>query len=108
MLQILFQFSATGTEPEIAIAVLALSVVSLLLSVVIAAVLLRGYRRGPGHTKMLWLAVGLLLLTTVPEILRVGLPTLTTLGTATRSIVVSGCEMLGLGAILWTIYGDTL
>jgi len=108
MLQILLQFSATGTEPAIAIAALALSVVSLLLSVVIATFLLRGYRRGPSHTKMLWLAVGLLLLTTVLEILRIGLPTFTTVGTVTQSLVVSGCEVVGLGTILWTIYGDSL
>ena len=108
MLQILLQFSATGTEPAIAIAVLALSVASLLLSVAIAGFLLRGYRRGPGHRQMLWLAIGLVLLTTVPEVLRIGLPTFSTVGIAIRSIVISGCEVVGLGTILWTIYGDRL
>lgn len=100
------QLDATGTEPAIAVGVLALSVVSLLLSVAIATVLIRGYRRGPGHRNMLWLAVGLLLLTTVPELLRIALPTLTGVGTVNRTIVVSGCELTGLGTILWTVYGD--
>lgn len=99
------QFRATGAELPIVLAVIALSVLSLALSVAIAAVLVRGYRRGPGRTGMLWLAVGLLFLTTVPELLRIGLPTLTGVGTIGRSILVSGCELLGLGTILWTVYG---
>lgn len=106
MLQIPLQFSATGTEPPIAIAVLSLLVLSVVLSLAIAGLLIRGYRRGPRQTGILWLAVGLLLLTTVPELLRFGLPTLTSVGTAGQSIIVSGFELTGLGTILWTVYGD--
>ena len=57
---------------------------------------------------MLWLAVGLIFLITVPEVLRVGLPTATTVGTAGRSILVSACELFGLGTILWIIYGGEM
>jgi hypothetical protein len=105
MPQPLLQFSATGTRPVIAIGVLALSAISLVLSVAIAMLLIRGYRHGPSHRRMLWLAVGLLLLTTVPELLRIGLPSLTAIGTVSQSIIVSGCELVGLGTVLWTVYG---
>lgn len=99
------QLRATGADPSIAVAVVALSVLSLVLSVVIAALLVRGYRRGPGRTGMLVLAVGLLLLTAVPELLRIALPTFVGVGTVARSLLTSGCELLGLGTILWAIYG---
>jgi len=96
---------AVGAGLPTAVAILGLSLLSLALSVIIAVVLIRGYRDGPGRRGMLWLAVGLLLLTTVPELLRIGLPSTTGIGTVGRSVLVSGCELLGLGVILWTIYG---
>jgi hypothetical protein len=99
------QLDATGSAPLVALGVLVLSAVSVALSLAIAVVLVRGYRRGPAHRGMLWLAVGLIFLITVPELLRVGLPTATDVGSAGRSMLVSGCELLGLGTILWTVYG---
>lgn len=105
MIPIPLGLGASGTEVWVAVGVLGLSVVSLVLSVVIAAVLVRGYRRSRGGSGMLLLAVGLLLLTTVPELLRIGLPTATGVGTVGRSVLVSGCELLGLGSVLWAIYG---
>jgi hypothetical protein len=102
---LLLQLDATGTDPFIALGVLVLSAVSVLLSLTIAVVLVRGYRRGPARRGMLWLAVGLIFLITVPELLRVGLPTVTDIGAVGRSILVSACELLGLGTILWVVYG---
>lgn len=102
---LLLQLEATGADPFIALGVLALSVVSVVLSLAIAGILVRSYRRGPAHRGMLWLAVGLIFLTTIPEVLRVGLPTVTDLGSIGRSILVSGCELFGLGTILWIVYG---
>lgn len=102
---VLLQVRSSAADPLIAFAVIALSVLSVALSAVIAAVLVRGYRRGPGRTGMLYLAVGLLLLTAVPELLRLGLPTMTGVGDVGRSILVSGCELAGLGTVLWTAYG---
>lgn len=99
------QIRATGADPWLAAGVLGLSTLSIVLSVLIAALLIRGYRRGPRHTGTLTLAVGLVLLTTVPEILRIGLPTFTAVDTVGRSIVTSGCELVGLGAVLWAVYG---
>ena len=104
MVTTLLQIRTGGTEPRIALAVVALSVLSVALSAAIAVVLVRGYRRGPGRTGMLTLAVGLLLLTTVPELLRIALPTATGVGVVGRSLLVSACELLGLGTILWTVY----
>ena len=102
----LLQLRATQGDLWLTVAILGLSVLSILLSVLITGLLIGGYRRGPGHAGMLSLAVGLLLLTTVPELLRIGLPTLTGVGTIGRSILVSGCELTGLGTIIWAIYGS--
>jgi hypothetical protein len=102
------QVETTGADPLVALGVIVLSVVSVALSLAIALVLIRGYRRGPAHRGTLWLAAGLILLITVPELLRVGLPTATDVGSTGRSVLVSGCELLGLGTILWTVYaGET-
>jgi hypothetical protein len=105
MLNILSQLRATTTEPWIAVGVLVLSVLSIVLSVLIAVVLIQGYRTGPSNRGTLLLAGGLLLLITVPEVLRIGLPTVVGIGTIGRSIIVSTCELLGLGSILGAIYG---
>ena len=105
MLEAPLGLGASGTSVWVALGALGLSLLSLVLSVVIAAVLVRGYRRSRGGSGMLLLAVGLLLLTTVPELLRIGLPTATGVGTVGRSVLVSGCELLGLGSVLWAIYG---
>lgn len=105
---IVSQFEATGADPLVALAVLILSVVSVVLSLTIAVVLIRGYRQGPSHRGMLLLAVGLIFLITVPEVLRVGLPTATDIGTVGQSVVVTACELLGLGTIVWTVYGGEM
>lgn len=105
---VVLQFEATGADPFVALATLALSVISVVLSLIIAVVLIHGYRRGPSHRGMLLLAVGLILLITVPEVLRVGLPTATGVGTVAQSVVVTGCELLGLATIVWTVYGGEI
>lgn len=102
----LLQFSTTGGNLWLAVGIFGLSAVTVGLSVLIAVLLVRGYRRGPGHRGMLTLAVGLIFLTTVPELLRVGLPSFTAVGTVNRSLLVSSFELLGLGTILWAIYGS--
>lgn len=99
------QFSTTDGNLWLAAGVLGLSAVTIGLSVLITVLLVRGYRRGPRHRGMLTLAVGLIFLTTVPELLRFGLPSFTAVGTVNRSLLVSSFELLGLGTILWAIYG---
>lgn len=105
MLDVLLQLRSPSSDPVIALTVVLLTLLSIFLSVGIALLLLRGYRRGPRHSGMLYLALGLILLTTVPELLRIGLPTLTNVGAVGRSVLVSGSEFTGLGIILWTVYG---
>lgn len=105
MLVVLAQVRTTGTSSLVALAVLGISALIIVMSVAIAVFLLRGYRRDPGHTGQLQLAAGLILLTSIPELLRIGLPTLTSVGTVERSLLVSGCEILGLAIILWTVFG---
>ncbi|RZV06470.1 hypothetical protein [Natrinema hispanicum] len=105
MLDVVLQLRATGTSSLIAVIVVAISVLTIIMSVAIAVVLLRDYRREPGHMGQLKLAVGLLLLASVPELLRIALPTMTSVGVVGRSILVSGCELSGLGIILRTIFG---
>ena len=105
MLDVLLQLRSPSSDPVLALIVIFLTLLSIGLSVGIALVLLRGYRRGPRHPRMLYLAFGLILLTTVPELLRIGLPTLTTVGAVGRSALVSGSELIGLGIILWAVYG---
>ena len=101
------QLRALGAVPWMALAIFGLWAVSLLLSAGIAVMLFRGYRSSPENRNgaVLLLAVGILLLTTVPEFLRVGIPTATSIGAVGRSVIVSGFELLGLGSILWAIYG---
>jgi len=101
----ILQVRTLGTGPGIALAIFGLWAISLLLSIGIAVMLFRGYRGSPGNRGVLLLAVGILFLTTVPEFLRVGIPTVTNVGTVSRSVIVSGFELLGLGSILWAIYG---
>lgn len=105
MLGVVLQVRATGTGSLLALAVVGISVLTIVMSVAIAVVLLRGYRRDPGDMGQLQLATGLLLLTSVPELLRLGLPTVTSVGIVGRSMLVSGCELLGLGLILWAVFG---
>ncbi|MFD1586497.1 hypothetical protein ACFR9U_05855 [Halorientalis brevis] len=102
---VLAQVRTTAGSSLVALAVVGLSVLTIAMSVAIAVVLLRGSRREPGHTGQLQLAAGLLLLTSVPELLRIGLPTVTSVGVVGRSILVSGCELAGLGIILWAVFG---
>ena len=107
MLPVLAQVRTTSASSLFALAVLGLSALIIVLSVAIAVVLLRGSRRKPGHTGRLQLAAGLILLASVPELLRIGLPTLTSVGTVERSLLVSCCELLGLAIILWAVFrGD--
>ncbi|GGL73158.1 hypothetical protein GCM10009039_34030 [Halocalculus aciditolerans] len=101
----LLQLRVTGADSAVALGVLGLSLLSITLSVIIAATLVRGYLQSPRDTGILVLAIGLFLLTTVPELLRIGLPTFTAVGTSARAVAVSGCQLVGLAAILWAIYG---
>ncbi|GAB3039367.1 DUF7521 family protein [Natronobiforma cellulositropha] len=85
-----------------------LSVVTLLLVALFGAIIAyqayRGYRRN-GATSMLYLAVGLALLTVFPFLVNVGL---NTVANPTQVAVVffeNVCRLLGLVTITYSLYG---
>jgi hypothetical protein len=98
------QPTATGGSVALALAVLLGLAVAAGLSLLIAYEAVRGYR-GTGDRAMLWLAAGIVLLTAGPIALRVAIPTFTTAGDSVRILSATTSELLGLGCILYAIYG---
>ncbi len=93
----------TGGGAVVVVGVLVGFAVALLLALAIAYKLFAGYRR-VGDPAMGRLAVGMVLLTAVPILLRIGLTTLWVGSVAARSLAVTGCELGGLLVILTVIY----
>jgi len=98
------QATATGGSPVVVVLLLLGLAVAAGLSLLIAYEALRGYR-GSDDTGMLLLAVGIVLLTAVPNGLRIALPTFTGTPESLRVLVATGSELLGLTCILLAIYG---
>ncbi|QPV63523.1 hypothetical protein I7X12_02490 [Halosimplex litoreum] len=98
------QASATGGSVVIAVLVLLGLAVAAGLSLLIAYEALKGYR-GTHDRAMLLLAVGIVLLTGGPIALRIALPTLTDTPESVRLLSTTVSELLGLGCILYAIYG---
>jgi hypothetical protein len=98
------QATATGGSPIVVVLLLLGLAVAAGLSLLIAYEALRGYR-GSDDTGMLLLAVGIVLLTAVPNGLRIALPTFTGTAESLRVLVATGSELLGLACILLAIYG---
>ena len=92
----------TGSLPIAILALFALAG-AIVYSTRIAYTLYRGYQTAT-NSQAGYLAVGLLLITTVPIALRFVMATLGTLSTAVILIVTAACEIVGLGAILVSIY----
>ncbi len=102
----LFQGStdATGGSPlVIALALLGL-LVTASLSLGVAYLVVRGYRRNRNRAR-LYLAVGLILLTTGPIVIQALLTNVTTASEIERSAAANASKLLGLGAMLYAIYG---
>lgn len=74
------------------------------LSIYLAIRLYRGYRAG-GSLDMLFLGCGLVLLTTVPMILRFVLSNVPTVAPTWREMIATTAQLLGLLVILGVIYG---
>ncbi len=96
--------SAVGGEPEIVVAVFVALIVATVLSIYLAYRLYRGYRGG-GGTGMLILGVGLVLLTTVPMLLRLLLSNVPPVDPVWQEIAATTAQFLGLICILGVIYG---
>ncbi|QLH77592.1 hypothetical protein HZS55_09910 [Halosimplex rubrum] len=98
------QVSATGGSAVLAALALLSLAVAAGLSLLIAYEALKGYR-GTRDRAMLFLAVGIVLLTGGPIALRIALPTLTDTPESVRLLSTTVSELLGLGCILYAIYG---
>jgi hypothetical protein len=97
------QVTETGSEARVAV-VLATFVLSALLGLFIARKAYQGYRRNDSGP-MLYLAIGIVLLTAVPAILSVGLSTFSALPGSVVVLVTNLSELLGLVAIAYSLYG---
>lgn len=96
----------TGGPRGIVILVLLGLVVTALLSLVVAYVIARGYRNNRDPAR-LYLALGLILLTTGPIMVQLVLTNLTDVSALSRSAGANTSKLLGLGAILYAIYGTS-
>ncbi|WP_436343898.1 DUF5985 family protein [Natronorubrum sp. FCH18a] len=99
----LLQTATGGSELLVVLALFGL-VVTAGASLVVAYVIARGYRRNRDPAR-LWLAVGLVLLATGPIVLQFVLTNAAVGTDVVRSAVANASKLLGLGAILYAIYG---
>lgn len=98
------QTGTAGGSPTVVLSVFVALFVATVLSLYLAARLYRGYRAG-GGTGMLVLGVGLVLLTTVPMVLRLLLSNVPGIAPTTQELVATACQLLGLLVILGVVYG---
>jgi hypothetical protein len=96
--------STVGGSPTVIALVFLSLVLATLLSVYLALRLYRGYRAGGGRA-MLLLGVGLVLLTTVPLLLRLALSNVGSVAVVWQETIVTACQLLGLVVILGVIHG---
>lgn len=95
--------STVGGSPAVVALVFLSLVLATLLSVYLALRLYRGYRGG--GQGMLLLGVGLVLLTTVPMVLRLALSNVGSVAVVWQETIVTTCQLVGLVVILWVIHG---
>ncbi|MDG5818550.1 hypothetical protein [Natronococcus sp. A-GB7] len=96
--------STVGGSPTVIALVFLSLVLATLLSVYLALRLYRGYRAGGGRA-MLLLGVGLVLLTTVPLLLRLALSNVGSVAVVWQETIVTACQLVGLVVILGVIHG---
>jgi Kef-type K+ transport system membrane component KefB len=96
--------TATGGSTEVVVLILLGLAVSSVLSLAVAYKTVRDYRRNRERGR-LYFAIGLVLLTTVPILLRVVLTNLDGVSSVERSLVTTLSELLGLLTMLYAIYG---
>ncbi|WP_224450440.1 DUF7521 family protein [Haloprofundus salilacus] len=101
----LLQTSTGGSPVIVALTLLGL-LATVLLSLAVAYLVVRGYRRNRDRAR-LFLAIGLLFLTTGPIVLQFVLTNVTTLSPGIRSATANASKLVGLASILYAIYGGT-
>lgn len=97
--------TATGGSPAVVALTLLGLFVTAVLSLVVAYLLIRGYRRNRDRAR-LYLGIGLVLLTTSPIVLQFVL-TNATVSPGLRSVAANTSKLVGLAAMLYAIYGVT-
>ncbi|GAA0200601.1 hypothetical protein ACFFQF_01155 [Haladaptatus pallidirubidus] len=104
--RILLQQSTNGIGGSPLVIVLALLglFVTVALSLVVAYLVVRGYRRNRNRAR-LFLAAGLILLTTGPILIQLVLTNFMAVPAVVRSAAANASKLLGLGAMLYAIYG---
>ena len=95
---------ATDARVGLVLAVFAALIVATGLSIYLAIRLYRGYR-ARGSTDHLLLAVGFVLLTTVPMVFRFVFSNIPTIDPTWREVLVTSAQLLGLFVIMGVIYG---
>lgn len=95
--------SVTGGSTAVVLAALIALLVATVLSLAVAARLYRGYRRGGGRS-MLGLLVGLVLLTTVPFVLRLILTNVGDVPATTRALAATTSQLAGLIVVLTVVF----
>ena len=96
--------TATGGSPFVVALALVGLLVTAVLSLGVAYLLLRGYRRNRNRAR-LYLAIGLILLTTGPIVIQLVLTNFTTVSEVGRSAAANASKLLGLSVMLYAIYG---
>lgn len=96
--------TTTGGSPALVLAAFVALAVATLLSIYLAVRLYRGYRAG-GGPGMALLGLGLVLLTTVPMVLRLVLANVPDVAPTTRAVAVTASQLCGLLLIVVVIYG---
>ena len=95
---------AIGGEPELVLLVFVALFVATMLSIYLAVRLYQGYRRG-GGVGMLVLGTGLVLLTTIPMLLRLVLSNTPAVDPVWQETIATAVQLLGLLLILGVVYG---
>lgn len=104
-----FPFIPLQTTTGGSLVVVSLTLAGLLLTAVLALVvaclIIRGYRRNPDRAQ-LFLAVGLVLLTTSPIMLQLVMTNFTDVPRVGRAVAQNASNLLGLSAMLYATYGE--
>ncbi|MFH5799848.1 hypothetical protein [Haladaptatus sp. CMAA 1911] len=98
--------TATGGSPLVVALSLFCLFLTAVLSLAVAGLVIRGYRRNRDGAR-LWLALGLILLATGPIVVQLLLTNLTGISAVGRSAAANASKLLGLGAMMYAIYGAT-
>lgn len=96
------QTSTGGSPVVVALALFGL-LLTAVLSLVVAYLMVRGYRRDRNRSRLAF-AIGIILLTTAPIVLQFVLTNFTDVSPAGRSATANASKLLGLSAVLYAIF----